>query len=204
MILIYITFLLLFLIIFNIKKKDKFSSSKLEILSESFLINSAIPQKHLCSEKGGSDLTPELSWNHPENNLIKSYALTMEDLDSDHARDGNWTHWVVQSILATNDSSGNITKNVTFPSMITEGKKNILVSEEQREVSQGINSWDKIGYKGPCPPKGKAHRYLITIYALDKVIVCENCTKSVLLDNIKGHIVYFGSYRGTAQTFQDM
>ena len=128
----------------------------------------------------------------------------MEDMDSDHARDGNWTHWVVQSILATNDSTGNVTKSVSFPSMITENKDHLLVSDDQREVSQGINSWDKVGYKGPCPPKGKAHKYLITIYALDKVIICENCTKDKLLENIRGHIVYTGTYSGTVQVNHDI
>jgi Raf kinase inhibitor-like YbhB/YbcL family protein len=196
--------LLLITLIFLLNKRELFSNNKLEIISDSFIINKSIPQKHFCSEKGGSDLTPELSWNHAQNNLVKSYALTMEDTNSDHARDGNWTHWVVQSILATNDSTGNVTKSVSFPSMITENKDHLLVSDEQREVSQGINSWDKLGYKGPCPPKGKAHKYLITIYALDKVIICENCTKDKLIENMRGHIVYSGTYSGTAQVHQDI
>jgi phosphatidylethanolamine-binding protein (PEBP) family uncharacterized protein len=33
--------------------------------------------------------------------------------------------------------------------------------------TEGKNSFGSTGYKGPCPPKGdKAHRYVITVYAL--------------------------------------
>jgi phosphatidylethanolamine-binding protein (PEBP) family uncharacterized protein len=34
-------------------------------------------------------------------------------------------------------------------------------------TTDGKNSFGKTGYNGPCPPKGdKAHRYVITVYAL--------------------------------------
>ena len=35
--------------------------------------------------------------------------------------------------------------------------------------TEGKNSFGKLGYSGPCPPKGdKPHRYVITVYALRK------------------------------------
>ena len=35
--------------------------------------------------------------------------------------------------------------------------------------TEGKNSFGKVGYSGPCPPKGdKPHRYVVTFYALRK------------------------------------
>jgi phosphatidylethanolamine-binding protein (PEBP) family uncharacterized protein len=30
----------------------------------------------------------------------------------------------------------------------------------------GRNSFGSLGYRGPCPPPGRAHHYVITVYAL--------------------------------------
>jgi hypothetical protein len=30
----------------------------------------------------------------------------------------------------------------------------------------GRNSFGSLGYRGPCPPSGPAHHYVITVYAL--------------------------------------
>jgi Raf kinase inhibitor-like YbhB/YbcL family protein len=32
---------------------------------------------------------------------------------------------------------------------------------------EGRNDFDIDGYGGPCPPAGKAHRYVVTVYALN-------------------------------------
>jgi Raf kinase inhibitor-like YbhB/YbcL family protein len=32
---------------------------------------------------------------------------------------------------------------------------------------QGRNDFKRIGYGGPCPPPGKAHRYFFRLYALN-------------------------------------
>ena len=35
-------------------------------------------------------------------------------------------------------------------------------------MTQGMNSWGRIGYNGPCPPPGHGpHRYIFTLFALD-------------------------------------
>jgi Raf kinase inhibitor-like YbhB/YbcL family protein len=33
------------------------------------------------------------------------------------------------------------------------------------------NDFDIDGYGGPCPPPGKPHRYVITVYALDSSVL---------------------------------
>ena len=53
---------------------------------------------------------------------------------------------------------------------------------------QGINDFRKVGYGGPCPPPGPAHRYFFKLYALDKETNLKpRATKQQLLDAIKGH-----------------
>jgi Raf kinase inhibitor-like YbhB/YbcL family protein len=46
---------------------------------------------------------------------------------------------------------------------------------------QSHNDFSVAGYGGPCPPKGKPHRYVITVYALkaDKLDVDANASPAV-------------------------
>ena len=55
---------------------------------------------------------------------------------------------------------------------------------------QGMNSWSRSGYGGPCPPSG-SHRYVFRLYAIDTTLgMSPNGTdKQALLDAIAGHIL---------------
>ena len=35
------------------------------------------------------------------------------------------------------------------------------------EALQGRNGFGSIGYRGPCPPPGDPHRYVLRVFALD-------------------------------------
>jgi len=55
---------------------------------------------------------------------------------------------------------------------------------------QGVNDFGKLGYGGPCPPPGKAHRYFFKIYALDKRLDLKaGATKSDLERAMNGHVL---------------
>ena len=65
---------------------------------------------------------------------------------------------------------------------------------------QGTNSWGKIGYGGPCPPKGPAHRYFFKLYALDTELnLSPGATKKDLLKAMEGHILAEGQLMGRYQ-----
>jgi Raf kinase inhibitor-like YbhB/YbcL family protein len=51
---------------------------------------------------------------------------------------------------------------------------------------QGMTDFRRVGYGGPCPPPGPAHRYVFTLYALSETLkLPAGATKTVLLEAVK-------------------
>lgn len=138
-----LTFLILFLTVLAFGqtftlKSDSFSG---QATNEMFLNHSG------CE---GDNVSPQLSWETPPKDT-KSYAITVFDQDAP-TESGFW-HWVVFDIpLGINDIDENRSGNF---SKISEA------------IIESNTDFGVPGYSGPCPPKGdKAHRYIITVYAL--------------------------------------
>jgi Raf kinase inhibitor-like YbhB/YbcL family protein len=54
---------------------------------------------------------------------------------------------------------------------------------------EGLNDWKRPGYGGPCPPIGR-HRYVHTLYALDRVLPeLRPATKAALEKAMHGHVL---------------
>lgn len=107
-------------------------------LESSSITGSQIEAKYTCD---GENISPALNWfNVP--NQTKSFALIMSDPD---APGGTFYHWLVYNI----------------PASTTSLPENAVIA------TLGQNSWDKMHYKGPCPPRGTTHHYQFTLYALD-------------------------------------
>jgi Raf kinase inhibitor-like YbhB/YbcL family protein len=70
-------------------------------------------------------------------------------------------------------------------------KKDIPVQKELKSGAlQGVNDFKKIGFGGPCPPKGSAHQYVMKLYALDfKLDLKAGSTKAEVVKAMKGHII---------------
>lgn len=139
----------------------------LKLKSSVFEHEATIPDKYTCQ---GEDLSPPLSWNGvPEN--TKSFVLICDDPD---APSGTWDHWVLYNIPGDRRS---------LP-------ENIKPKEKTDEMAQGLNSWDKIGWGGPCPPPGPAHRYFFHLYALDEDLDLQpGLTKKEVQETIEDHIL---------------
>lgn len=130
-----------------------------------------IPVKYTCD---GEDVSPPLVWeNIPEG--TRSFALICDDPD---APVGTWVHWVIYNIPPAVSS---LPENVD--------KTRAVLDEPLKGVVQGVNSWNRIGYGGPCPPPGPAHRYYFKLYALDTVIKGERLNKTRLLKEMEGHVL---------------
>ena len=120
------------------------------LTSDAFADGEPIPALYTAD---GRDISPPLAWQNVPDGTA-SFALIMKDPD---ARLGIFVHWVICDIPAmTRFLPEDIPHGGTVP----------------RKVSaiQGTNSFHKAGYGGPDPPKGKPHRYVFTLYALDETV----------------------------------
>jgi Raf kinase inhibitor-like YbhB/YbcL family protein len=154
----------------------------LKIESSAFAHNEPIPKQFTGD---GRDLSPPLSWaNLPEG--TKELALICDDPDA--PRPQPWVHWVIYKIPAT---AGNLPENVA----------KTVTPAEPAGALQGENSWGKIGYGGPAPPRGHGvHHYHFKLYALDAPLdVAPGLTKERLLAAMEGHLIAQGELVGTYQ-----
>ena len=146
----------------------------IKLTSSAFKDGAMIPARYTCD---GKDIYPPLNWSEfPEG--TKSFALICDDPD---APIGTWVHWVVY----------NIPDNVTaFPENVPPHKS------VMGNILQGITDFRRIGYGGPCPPRG-THRYYFKIYALDTMLnLPAGATKRELLRAMEGHILVEGQLMG--------
>ncbi len=150
----------------------------LSLSSTAFKEGDKIPVKYSCD---GQDISPPLAWSEPPQST-RVFALIMDDPD---APGGVFTHWVLFNL----------------PANIRQLGEGILAQERlQNGALQGKNDFGSIGYGGPCLPRGTAHRYLFTLYALDRALDTEpGASKKEVLDTIKGHILARGQLTGTYQ-----
>ena len=132
-----------------------------------------IPAKFTCD---GANVSPELCWKDVPANT-RSFALIMDDPD---APVGTFTHWVLFDIPADRES-------------LAEGEKTIGVA--------GKNDFGRVGYGGPCPPRGHgSHRYLFTLYASDaaslnmKAGAARRDVESALRGHSLAQAYYMGRY----------
>lgn len=135
--------------------------------SNAFSLGGEIPVRYTCD---GDDLSPPLSWSDAPKNTV-SYALLMNNPDTQN----EYTHWVLYSI----------------PGELRTLNEGVAKQEHVEEVGvQGRNDFGKIGYNGPCPPKGQRHHYRFTMYALDSTLSLQpGATKAQLLSAMQGHII---------------
>jgi Raf kinase inhibitor-like YbhB/YbcL family protein len=102
-----------------------------------------INKEYLCISHGGSNTCPKISWNCIEN--AKSYVIIMEDPDAV----SNFVHLFLYIDMINNKSCNTLSHKLYF----------------------GKNSLNENSYHGPCAPKDTGvHRYIFTIYALNKKI----------------------------------
>jgi Raf kinase inhibitor-like YbhB/YbcL family protein len=123
-----------------------------------------IPPKFTCD---GSDRSPALSGNDPPSGT-KAFALIMDDSD---APAGTWVHWVLYDL----------------PASVRECRRRKIW---RSALDRGSNDFQRIGYCGPCPPRGAAHQYSFRLYALDRPThLPAGVVKRDLERAMKGHIL---------------
>lgn len=149
----------------------------MQLISSAFKNGEPVPTRYTCD---GMDVSVPLSWTDPPVGT-ESFALIMDDPD---APMGTWVHWVLYNIPA---GTRELPEGVKPDATLADGSRH------------GQNSWKRLGYGGPCPPRG-THRYFFKLYALDTVLdLAPGATKETLLKAMAGHILaqveLMGTYR---------
>jgi len=143
--------------------------------SPDFTDGADIPKQFTCS---GEDRSPALEWKGAPAGT-KSFALIVDDPD---APVGTWVHWVVFNIPAAAHS---LPQGIEKKDRLADGAR------------QGQNDFRKIGYNGPCPPPGKAHRYFFKLYALgSELSLGPGATKGDVERAMEGHVLAHAEWIG--------
>lgn len=145
------------------------NNNQLKLISTVFSHNGHIPPVYTCE---GKNINPPLKVeNVPEG--TKTLAIIVEDPDAPR---GTFDHWVVWNI-----------------------SPNEAIAEESNVGINGMNSFGKPGYGGPCPPSGE-HRYFFKVFALDSEMdLTTSAGKKELLDAMKGHVLAKAELMGVYQ-----
>jgi Raf kinase inhibitor-like YbhB/YbcL family protein len=140
---------------------------KLSVKSPAFENNKPIPVKYTCD---GANVNPPLTVDGvPEE--TKTLVLIVDDPD---APMGTFDHWVVWNIPPTTQK----------------------IEENTVPGTEGINTYRKHAYRGPCPPYG-THRYFFKVYALDTQLDLKtNSSKRDVEKAMKGHTLAEGELIG--------
>jgi len=152
--------------------------SSMKISSPAFSDAANIPARFTCE---GENLSPQLDWSGVPAGA-RSLALVVSDPD---APGGTFIHWVLYNL----------------PPQTTGLPEGLPTSERLSSgASQGRNDFGQIGYGGPCPPPGKPHRYIFTLYALDLAPDLPAGLNAARLNNLmRGHILEQASLTGLYQ-----
>ena len=134
------------------------TTANLAYAGESFTVSSAdfsdggiVGSRQVFNDEGckGPNQSPSLTWrNAPA--TTRSFAITIFDRD---APGRGWWHWAVANI----------------PASVKSLPENASASGALRKLGaiEARNDFNIDGYGGPCPPPGKPHRYVVTVYALN-------------------------------------
>lgn len=145
------------------------------ITSPSFTNGGDIAKKFTCD---GADISPQLTWNEPPAGT-KTFALLVDDPD---APAGNWNHWTMWNLPS---SLRGLPEGVGKDAQLSDGSE------------QGENDFGKTGYNGPCPPKGKPHRYYFKLFALGTNLELKAGAKKKGLEAaMEGHILAQAEWMG--------
>ncbi len=150
----------------------------IQITSSAFREGETIPRRYTGD---GEDLSPPLRWADPPSGT-RSFALICDDPDAPR---GVWVHWVLFNLAGeTRELAEGFPATETLPG----------------GVRQGRNDFGNLGYGGPAPPRGKPHRYLFKLHALDGPLdLPASATKNQLLAAMKGHVLAEGQLMGKYQ-----
>jgi Raf kinase inhibitor-like YbhB/YbcL family protein len=156
----------------------------LVLKSDAFDDGGEIPAKYTCE---GADISPGISWEGvpPE---TESLVLIVDDPDAPDPASPRmvWDHWVLYNL----------------PSSVTGLPEGAAAGQLPPGCGQGLNSWGRTGYGGPCAGVGR-HRYFHQLYALDTRLPAElgipskDDLRVAMEDHVLASAVLVGTFQAT-------
>ena len=152
----------------------------LTVTSTAFEHQGWMPARCTCD---GENVSPHLAWDGaPEG--TRSFVVWMEDRDvpAPSLRLFTWVHWLVYGIPPDVHA---------LPGALP--KQAVL----DNGANQGLTSFRRPGYGGPCPPIG-THSYTFIVYALDTKLDLEPARASsrAIRQAMQGHVLATGELVG--------
>ena len=144
-----------------------------QITVSGFADGGTIPQRHTCE---GQDLSPALDWAGAPAGA-KSFVLIVDDPD---APVGTWNHWLLYDLPATTESLAE-------------------AARPPAPARSGRNDFGRLGYGGPCPPRGHGpHRYYFRLYAVEvaSLGLPEGVSRADLDRALRPHVLAETQYLG--------
>ncbi len=141
--------------------------SAMTLTSPDIKAGQTIPQRFALNIMGcgGNNRQPVLNWQGVPPH---SKALALALFDPDAPTSVGWVHWLLLRV----PPSASSTKTVG-------------------SAMEGLTSFGRTGYGGPCPPVGdKPHHYIFTLYALDTDFpFAATTTYAAFRFTIRGHVL---------------
>ncbi|MCH8205854.1 MAG: YbhB/YbcL family Raf kinase inhibitor-like protein [Chloroflexi bacterium] len=152
-------------------------AASIVVTSSVFTDGERIPGKYSCY---GLDQSPPISWSGVPDGT-KSLALV--SVEPDAPGGVTWAHWLLYGM----------------PADVTEVPESMSSTEAQLVGgTHGTNDFNRLGWGGPCPPRGTTHFYFFKVYALDSELsLADGAKKGDLIEAMKGHVLGHGQLMGT-------
>lgn len=143
----------------------------ISLRSSAFADGDTIPRVYTCD---GDDVSPPLDWSGVPSGAVE-LAVVVEDPD---APGGTFVHWVLWGLDA--------------------GQGGLAEGRVPAGVRQGRNDFGRVGWGGPCPPKGSdPHRYVFTLLALsDSLTVKAGASANTVKRAARGDVLAEGRLTG--------
>ncbi|MCD9873042.1 YbhB/YbcL family Raf kinase inhibitor-like protein [Streptomyces guryensis] len=146
------------------------AARRITVTSSAFSEGGTIPRRYTCD---GEDVSPPLDMSGVPGSAAELVVLA-EDPDAPH---GTFVHWLMWGIDPHDNhwAAGQVPKGAT----------------------QGRNGFKKDAYGGPCPPQGKPHRYVFSVYATDRTLaLSSDATADDVKRALTGHTTASGTLTG--------
>lgn len=154
---------------------EKGTAMSFSLRSPEWKAGENIPRQFTCD---GENVSPPLQWAAAPVGT-QSLSLVVEDPD---APGGTFIHWVLYDLRP---GTGKLPENVPPSGELADGAR------------QGRNSFGQVGYGGPCPPPGPAHRYFFRLYALNgKTGLNAGASRTDLDRAMRGHVLAQAEWMG--------